>query len=171
MQPLPFNLSQTQKSLIAEIEAAFAGVTREGGISWSEADAIDDYASPAERAAAREKDREKGWQDLVTDPTWPGSDVPSNWSFLDPIGYRYYLPAALIRAVMIEPVGGITPEIANRLTRRYVPMLKGLDARQIQTLERTAQFTIAVARRERNTWEERDWSEVLKTVDELRKRL
>lgn len=81
----------------AEIRKAFSGVTREGGISWSEADAMDAYAMPAERAAARARDTENRWEELVDDPRWRDDLGAGGFSFLDPIGYRYYLAPVMIR--------------------------------------------------------------------------
>ena len=76
-------------------------MTREGGISWSEADAIDDYASQWERQCAREKDTDKSWMEVATDPDWQIGYRGSNWSFLDPVGIRYYLAAAMARHLIL----------------------------------------------------------------------
>ena len=93
----PFVLAE-RDALLAEIHEAFPGGSRQGGVSWSEADVIDDYGSPDQRAAARARDRDTRWQDLVDDPNWNPSDG-GHWSFLDAIGFRYYLPAAMVLAV------------------------------------------------------------------------
>ena len=79
--------------LIKQITSAFDGVTREDGISLHEAVVIDDYGSDEQRAIARQKDNELRWQ-----------DVPDKWieqsesalCFLDPKGWRYYIPAYMI---------------------------------------------------------------------------
>lgn len=147
MKPLPYGLNEAQKSLIAGIEAAFEGVSREGGISWSEAEALDAYAPPAEQAAARAKDGERRWQDLVDDPTWPSYDNPASWSFLDPIGFRYYLPAALVREVMLRPFPQGDHHIVDHLAP-YPQVLLNLNERQLEVLLRVAQFMIAVGRRQ-----------------------
>jgi len=86
------NYEARKAALIEEIIAAFDGVSREGGVSMSEAEVIDDYGSDEERTAARLSDTDTRWQD-VTD-----EQLGSNWplSFFDPIGFRYYIPAYMI---------------------------------------------------------------------------
>jgi len=91
---LPEELKEERDVLVAMIYEAFDGVTREGGISWSQADAIDDYCSDDEIREAGKKDSEHRWQDLVGKEMF--DDVKSNWSFLDAIGFRYYLAPAMI---------------------------------------------------------------------------
>jgi hypothetical protein len=80
--------------VIDEINRAFYGVTREGGVSLHEADVIDDYyGSMEERAEARKLDTETRWQDV------PDPDIEQNssiLSFLDPIGFHYYIPAYMV---------------------------------------------------------------------------
>jgi hypothetical protein len=81
---------ERKSALLAEIEAAFAGVSREGGISLHEAAAIDDYALPERRKAARLLDQDTRWQDV------PDEHIARNYSvfsFLDDIGRAYYAPA------------------------------------------------------------------------------
>lgn len=76
--------------LIAEIEEAFAGVSLGKGVRWREADAIDNHATPEERAAARRFDVDTNWKLVVPELL---NDLPSAVSFLDAAGFRYYLPA------------------------------------------------------------------------------
>lgn len=83
-------MDNKQSALLAEIEVAFAGVSRLGGISLHEATAIDDYAMPEQRTAARQRDTESRWQDV------PDEHIAQNYSvfsFLDDIGRAYYAPA------------------------------------------------------------------------------
>lgn len=80
-------------AVIAEITAAFDGVSREDGITLHEAQAIDDYGSDAERAAAHTLDTETRWQDI------PDEDIQCGYvvlSYLDPKGFRYYIPAYMV---------------------------------------------------------------------------
>lgn len=91
-------LDHTRKLLIADIYKAFEGVTRDGGVSWTESDAIDDYADEIECEIARSRDTDKSWTELVEDPLW-SPDSGGDFCFLDPIGFRYYLPAAMMRAI------------------------------------------------------------------------
>lgn len=67
-------------------------------MSWSESVVIDNDGSDEERAAARATDTETRWEDLVDDPTWNEEVGVGGFSFLDPIGFAYYLAPAMIRA-------------------------------------------------------------------------
>jgi hypothetical protein len=87
---------RVKAELIADIEAAFDGVSREGGVSLHEAGVIDDYGSDTDRAQARLRDAEVRWQDVPEDDLW---QEMSEHTFLDPIGFRYYLPAFLIQVL------------------------------------------------------------------------
>src|SRR5690349_23011941 len=97
MGEMPVLLQKERDRLVEEIKAAFANVTREGGISWSESDVVDAYGSKDQRARAREIDRDLSWTELVDDESWEDSPGVGGWSFLDAIGFRYYLPAAMLR--------------------------------------------------------------------------
>ena len=92
------NHAERKAALIEEIIAAFDGVSREGGVSWHEANVIDDYGSEQERAAARLSDTDTRWQDV------PDKDIGSCWalSFFDPIGLHYYLPRLLLSYLRYE---------------------------------------------------------------------
>lgn len=84
---------QKKAALIEEITAAFNGVSREDGVTLHEAMALDDYGGPEERQKARAQDTENRWQD-VPDEDIRSSDAVLN--FLDPKGFRYYIPAFLV---------------------------------------------------------------------------
>ncbi|MBE7386126.1 MAG: hypothetical protein F6J95_032650 [Leptolyngbya sp. SIO1E4] len=79
--------------LIQRITDAFADVLREDGVSLHQARVIDDYGSAEEEAQARLLDTDTHW--------W---EVPDEWiaefyeilSFVDPKGFRYYIPAYMI---------------------------------------------------------------------------
>jgi hypothetical protein len=81
-----------------DLFAAFDGVSRDGGISWHEADAIDDYEIGMTREEARELDTDRCWQDLLDDP---GEHLENMivFCFGDFIGVRYYLAPLLIRSL------------------------------------------------------------------------
>ena len=96
---LPATLEAERTAVEADIRTAFRGVTREGGVSWSEADVIDSYGSDEERARARAKDLDTSWEALVEDSHWDHDTAGCNFCFLDPIGVRYYLAAAMIRCL------------------------------------------------------------------------
>jgi len=96
---LPPFVAAERDALLAEIYEVFPGGSRQGGVSWSESVVIDLYGSPEERAEARAKDRDTRWQDVLDDPNWNPDRGVGGWSFLDAIGFRYYLPAAMVLAV------------------------------------------------------------------------
>ena len=91
--------------LLEQLRSAFQGVTREGGVSWLEADIIDVYGTALARKEARDKETDHIWMDVAVDPNWLIDHYDSNWSFLDAIGFRYYLPAAMARHLVLgKPV-------------------------------------------------------------------
>lgn len=83
-------LRRMRDSLIAQIERDFAGVSREGGVSISEAYAIDDHEPEEVRIAARASDTYSRWQELDVAKEDPAG---SAMGFMDPIGTRFHLPA------------------------------------------------------------------------------
>ncbi len=83
-------LRARRDALVADIRHAFADVSREGGVSVSEAYVIDNYGTDEERADARASDTDTHWSQIdpaIEDPC--GSAL----TFMDAIGYRYYIPA------------------------------------------------------------------------------
>jgi len=96
---VPSYLDQERVELLANIDVAFAGAGRAGGVSWSEALVIDDYGTDEERVAARSSDRERSWKDLVDDPEWNPDSGMGGFSFLDAVGLRYYFAPAMVRCV------------------------------------------------------------------------
>jgi len=104
------------------IEDSFAGVTRGGGITLHEAIAIDDYASPEEQAIARAKDIDIDWHDA------PSDVITSNCSFfsyLDPISYRYYLPAAMM--LCLNDKGETMTQLHHRTYWSLLPVIAPRD--------------------------------------------
>lgn len=84
---------QQRAEAIAEIRMAFENVQRGNGVSLREADVIDGYGTQEERKEARAKDTENSWQGV------PHEDIEHfSWvfPFLDPVGFRYYIPAYMI---------------------------------------------------------------------------
>ncbi len=84
---------QKKRALIEEITAAFDGVSRENGVSFRESRVIDDYGSDEERAKARSEDTETRWQDVPDDDIY---HAYACLSFLDEIGFHYYIPAFVV---------------------------------------------------------------------------
>lgn len=93
-RPLSALLKKERDALEREIREVFADVSREGGVSWSETYVLDDYGSDEECAAARARDLDQRWWELVDWVTWHGA---GGVNFLDAIGFRYYLPALMLR--------------------------------------------------------------------------
>ena len=99
---LPTEGARIMAEMIIE---AFAGVTREGGVSWSEAEVIDKNGTAEECALARAGDRDREWTELLGDPAWTATVGSGGFPFLNAIGFRYYLPAAMIRWLQGENEG------------------------------------------------------------------
>ena len=77
-------------NLITDIKEAFSNVTIDSGITPSEAHAIDDHYNPKKQAKARTKDTYNHWNEINLPAKDPGD---SALSFVDPIGFRFHLPA------------------------------------------------------------------------------
>jgi hypothetical protein len=100
--------SQKIEAVIAEITAAFDCVSRGDAVTLHEASEWDDnYAHGRWIEIARAKDTDTKWQ-----------DVPDEWmaemglgdvalSYLDPEGFRYYLPAYMIWMLKSWRDGGV----------------------------------------------------------------
>ncbi len=103
----PQDLAAERDALIAEIYAAWKGVTREGGVSWSETWCIGDFLddTPEDRAKAREKDNELNWEELADNPPWTTHGHPV--LFLDPISSRYYIAPMLVCTLRGKPVSHV----------------------------------------------------------------
>jgi hypothetical protein len=95
---LPAQLVPEASAVEQEIRTAFKGVSREGGISWSESVELDLYGSPGEQAAARARDKDQHWEDLVDDVAWRHDQGVGGFAFLDAVGFRYYIAPAMIRS-------------------------------------------------------------------------
>lgn len=100
--PISADLEAERQYVEDLLRNAFRGVTREGGVSWSESEAIHDYCSLDERLIARGWDTDTSWEQLVTDPEWAIRTGRGGFSFLDAVGFRYYIAPVLIRVVRTE---------------------------------------------------------------------
>ncbi len=87
-------------AIIADIESAFRDVTRgDAGVSWNECVAIDDWKCEDECQAARRTDTDLHWTEFAYDTQWNPFPGVGGFSFINLEGFRYYLPAMLIRAL------------------------------------------------------------------------
>ena len=91
------DLERRKLALIAEIHEAFHGVSRADGVSWTQSIAEDLYWTPEQLQESGLMDTDQCWEDLIDDESWRDAPGVGGFNFLDPIGFRYYLPAAMIR--------------------------------------------------------------------------
>ena len=152
---VPEHLVNEQQAVEADIRAAFKGVSREGGISWSEADVIDGYGTVEERESARALDKDRTWEELIDGPRW--SDFVSNWCFLDPIGFRYYIAPAMIGCSR----DGHGDAVAYALTiNPYREEMIGLiDETQARAIARFVRFMVATCEARDDHIDAEDWQE------------
>lgn len=84
---------ECRQTLIETIAEAFADVLREDGVSLHQARVIDAYGGPAEEAQARLLDTDGHWWEV---PDERIAELYEALSFVDPKGFRYYIPAYMI---------------------------------------------------------------------------
>ncbi|MBI1335037.1 MAG: hypothetical protein GC165_19405 [Armatimonadetes bacterium] len=122
-------LAREVEDLEREIRLVFDGVTRTGTVTWGEScrqnyevqvflvenllqtekpSALTDaqWTDVIRRATWDESDRveafgdsDSHWQDLIDDPSWKIGEWGGSFLYLDPVGRRYYLPAAMLRGL------------------------------------------------------------------------
>ena len=80
-------------ALVEDIRAAFSDVTRKGGSSLAEVEPLDAGASERQCKRIRAEQRDKHWSEVDLRKHDPSGIGPA---FLDPIGYRYHLPAYMV---------------------------------------------------------------------------
>lgn len=137
------------EAVIAEIMEAFRGVTREGGVTWHEAVEIDVMGSDEQRAAARLLDNEHAWTELL-DPERFHPNHLSPFTFMEPIGCRYYLAPILIHQVRVpglhDVMLAITLEFFGDERRRQWSLAKWslLDRAQRLAVGRFLRYQIAL---------------------------
>lgn len=91
-------LQTKRDALVEDIRAAFSDVSRKGGTSLAEVEPLDAGASERQCKRIRAEQRDKHWSEVDLrkhDPCGIGM------SFLDPIGFRYHLPAYMIDQLTI----------------------------------------------------------------------
>lgn len=135
---------------IALVFETFRGVTREGGVSWSESCEIDNYGTVDERQKARLRDKEPGWEALTNDPDWIPIPGVGGFNFVDPIGFRYYLPAAMIKNLRGQEMGhwelDIVLESSGEPDSFRLEMWSALQPAEIQCVCEFLKCMIAVER-------------------------
>ena len=129
--------------LIEQITAAFAGVSRQGGVSLHQTRVLDDAFSQERMDEAGARDVDTDWRD-VPSSSLEKSDL--HMSFLDPIGFRYYLPAYMVW--QLKQGSGSVPWVdcnAHDETLHSLKLQEPADMRQWQE-ERFEMFTLEQSR-------------------------
>jgi hypothetical protein len=143
---LPDWLEAERVQLMEEMHDLFAGVTRRGGVSWSQARVIDDYGTPEEEREARKLDHDSSWQQLAYDMSWKGWNSEGMWSFLDGVGFRYYLTATMMHSLIVKY------DLANIQLGQYrepgecwlTDMWSGFDAQQMRWIAKYVRHMVAL---------------------------
>ncbi len=178
---LPTDLETERDALVAEILAAFEHVSREGGVSWTEAMVIDDEGSSAERRAARRQDTDQNWIELLDDEQWHPLGGVGGFSFLDAAGFHYYLPAAMIHTIHHGARTGLDAGVLtlNKATKPdgfsqrewHLEKWSRLDDRQRRCVARFLRYLIASEEALVDDYVASDWRTAYErywnTVDEL----
>lgn len=97
--PPPEDDQVARDAMVAEIHRAFAGVSREGGVSWSGTVAKDAYQVYETWQEAAKRDLDTSWTNLIDDPGFRPFPGVGGFCFIDAIGFRYYLPVTMVRMV------------------------------------------------------------------------
>lgn len=87
------SLKAKRDMLVEDIRSAYSNVTRKGGNSLAEVEALDAGASERECKRIRAQQRDKHWSEVDLREHDPHGIGPA---FLDPIGFRYHLPAYMV---------------------------------------------------------------------------
>ncbi len=87
--------------------SAFEGVTRAGGTSWTDSISLDLMGVAGKDFFITHRDDDRTWQDVAADEGWNPDAAIGGWAFLDPVGFRYYLAAAMWRMVKGSEVGSL----------------------------------------------------------------
>lgn len=158
-------LTQRKAGLIADIRASFRDVDRRFGVSWSESSVIDGYGPEEECARARQLDTDTHWTDVLQDPEWEPSPGHGGFSFLDAIGFRYYLPAAMIwtlnhgESSLID--FHLTAQLNNKGRKRIPGQWSTLTPTQCRTVARFLQYMVDTIKADRRTSDSVAWQEAL----------
>lgn len=161
------SIEQKKAVVIEEIIAAFDGVQREDGMSLHEAEAIDNYAGPEERATARAIDTETRWQDI---PAEAIAECQTALHYFDPKGFRYNIPAFLIWYLTCEEGSNTSDTIFYFLDSDYATTSDGLYLPHVSLLTpeqstAIAHFLVFVAEQTKS-WNLEFWEHIDKELEE-----
>jgi hypothetical protein len=152
--------------LILEIEAAFRDVRRDGGVSWSEARVVEVGGSAEGREAARARDGDWDWHELVENDGWYVASGVAEWNSLDATGFRYYLPAAMLLELRWRTRGGLYFWLTLPLhgdEEIYFGKWSALDGRQRACVRRFLEHMTRQSRRIGESSEADLWEEALES--------
>ena len=91
--------SRQLHELHVSLERAFGGVTRQGGQSWTGSIALDLMGVAGKDFTVTHREDDRSWQEVARDAGWDPDAGIGGWPFLDGIGFRYYLAAAMGRVL------------------------------------------------------------------------
>jgi hypothetical protein len=150
-------LEAERQVLVEDIRSAFAGVSRSHGASWAGTEVDDMYGMV--NADELFHDQDQTWEQLVDDPKWEVAPGIGGYAFLDVIGFRYYLPAAMIRCIR----AGYDVGIGHWLTShgRIPETWMAIDEGQRTVIARFLIYMAAVARWEDNEEMAKEWQAIL----------
>ena len=118
-------LSREFNSSLAAIAEAFSNVKLGDGIGMLEADGIDNYVGPEDRASRRERDERRRWQSISS--TELNANYCSFW-FCDAKGGLFLLPAFLLADLRDEYDFNFVGSVVRCITvRRCTPLPAWID--------------------------------------------
>ena len=121
--------------LINEIQKVFKDVTLEDGIGLWQAQAIDDYEVGISGANARKKDEKLNWQHIDKEHL---NSCGSSFSFFDPKGMKFHIPAYLILELKDES----DVEVIYHLTNSDYKLFSLLNDDQKNVIKKLLYFII-----------------------------
>jgi hypothetical protein len=129
--------------LLCGIVESFSDVTRQGGRSWSDALALDLMGVPGVSFHTTHREDDTSWLEVAQDAGWIPDAGLGGWAFLDGVGFRYYLAAAMYRAVKTGEGGCLAYQITlppnGNAKRRFLDRWI-LNERQHHATMRVAEF-------------------------------
>lgn len=157
----PAEQAKQRDELLTRIRIAFDGVTREGGMSWSDSWASD--GGPASDCPLY-PDADRHWSEVVEDPRWTLDGGWGGFNFLDAIGLRYYLPAALTRCINSGGDCGIAFTLSTPSNRHGHIELdshwKLISVEQWRCVSAVAEYLVALSVHASDEWSFDEWTKV-----------
>ena len=152
------------QKLLDEITAAFHSVTRLGGRSWTDAIALDLMGVPRIDFPITHREDDRSWLDVAQDAGWDPDRGIGGWPFLDAIGFKYYLAAAMYRAVQSGDEGNLAHRMdlpfEAKARHRFLDRWT-LDERQHRVAMQVAAFMRTKAFEENDSTGFDEWEQVI----------